>query len=194
MSYTDVFLIRYVGQPYIYAGTDPISDTSLFNPASVATFGGKAAWPTRHGFQLYSGGFTSSRSRVPSRRDTGHGIRRRPGDCDGPDWGPFRMHGATTSASPKSGGSTRASATRVQPLRHLGLRAELLGVGRARPQRHGPGRRLPVPLHGRRRRARLRARVRHARERREPRRQRVPGERHAGPRLQRPAPSTSTAC
>lgn len=57
LSYTDVFLIRYVGQPSVYGGTTPISDTALLNPQSLVPFGGKAVWPSRQGFQLYSSGY-----------------------------------------------------------------------------------------------------------------------------------------
>lgn len=90
MSYTDVFLIRYSGEPYIYQGTDPISDTSLFNPMSVATFGGKAAWPSRMGFQLYAGGFVQPLP-CPVFQDImwGHDDAVR---MD-PTYGPFRIHG-----------------------------------------------------------------------------------------------------
>jgi hypothetical protein len=90
MSYTDVFLIRYTGEPYIYSGTDPISDTSLFNPMSVATFGGKAAWPSRMGFQLYAGGYVQPLP-CPVFEDimSGHDESMR---MD-PTYGPFRMHG-----------------------------------------------------------------------------------------------------
>jgi hypothetical protein len=90
MSYTDVFLVRYTGEPYIYSGTDPISDTSLFNPMSVATFGGKAVWPSRMGFQLYAGGYVQPLP-CPVFEDImgGHDESVR---MD-PTYGPFRMHG-----------------------------------------------------------------------------------------------------
>jgi hypothetical protein len=89
-SRTDVFLIRYVGQPSIYGGTAPISDASMFNPSSVVSFGGKAAWPGRQGFQLYSGGYVQP---LPCP------VWAEIMDGDDPTirmdstWGPFRIHG-----------------------------------------------------------------------------------------------------
>jgi hypothetical protein len=89
-SYSEVFLIRYVGQPSVYGGTAPISDTALFNPRSIATFGGKAVWPSRQGFQLYSGGYVQPLPcPVMSEIMSGNS----PYSMD-PTWGPFRIHGA----------------------------------------------------------------------------------------------------
>lgn len=96
-SYTDVFLIRYVGQPSIYGGTSPISDTALFNPQSVAVFGGKAVWPSRQGFQLYSGGYVQPLA-CPVMSDilTGDDAIRMD-----PLWGQFRIHGAHIFSRPE---------------------------------------------------------------------------------------------
>jgi hypothetical protein len=91
MSYTDVFLLRYAGLPYIYVGQTPISDTSLFNPLSVVTFGGKAMWPSRMGFQMYNGGFVGVVP-CPMLEEIFSGV-----DATkrmDPTYGPFRMHGA----------------------------------------------------------------------------------------------------
>lgn len=58
-SETEVFLIRYTGQPFEYGGTDPISKTTLINPRSIVSYNGQVMWPTRSGFQQYSGGAVS---------------------------------------------------------------------------------------------------------------------------------------
>lgn len=91
-SYSDVFLIQYVGDPYIYGGTDPISDASMFNPNTVATFDGKAAWFQRNGFRLYSGGFVQTLP-CPILSDIIE-------DMD-PTYGPFRMHGGQLGTHPE---------------------------------------------------------------------------------------------
>jgi hypothetical protein len=91
-SYTDVFLLRYLGQPFVYGGTDPISDTSLFNPASVVPVAGQAFWPTRRGFQMYSGGAVQMID-CPILADILE-------DMD-PIWGPFRIHGAHNGIFPE---------------------------------------------------------------------------------------------
>ena len=91
-SYTDVFLIQYMGQPYIYGGTAPISATSMFNPAGVATFNGKAVWLSRMGFQLYSGGVVQPLP-CPILRDI-------LADMD-PTYGPFRMHASNNGLFPE---------------------------------------------------------------------------------------------
>jgi hypothetical protein len=97
-SYTDVFLLRYVSQPFIYAGTDPIASTALFNPASIAYFNGRAAWPSRTGFQLYSQGYVQTLP-CPVIDDILQGqddtIRM------DPSWGPFRFHGAPNGRFPE---------------------------------------------------------------------------------------------
>lgn len=91
-SYTDIFLLQYVGQPYIYGGTAPISSTSMFNPNCIATFNGKAVWPSRMGFQLYAGGFVQPLD-CPILGDLFE-------DMD-PLWGPFRIHGSHNGVFPE---------------------------------------------------------------------------------------------
>lgn len=101
-SYTDVFLIRYEGQPSVYGGTDPISGTALLNPMSIATFtgmGGKAAaWPSREGFQIYSGGSVQPLP-CPVFSDIMHG--NDPSIAMDPTWGPFRIHGSSNGVYPE---------------------------------------------------------------------------------------------
>ena len=92
-SYTDVFLIRYIQQPYIYGGQDPIADTSLFNPASVVRFGGKAMWPARIGFQLYAGGYVQVIDCPVLEDILGSAPNADPAIAMDPTWGPFRIHG-----------------------------------------------------------------------------------------------------
>lgn len=53
---TDIWLMRYVGQPFVY-GVEKISEhTSPICPQAVATFDGRAAWMGNDGFYSYSGG------------------------------------------------------------------------------------------------------------------------------------------
>jgi hypothetical protein len=84
-SYTECFLVEFTGLPFIYGGQDPISNTSMFHPDSVATFNGKAMWPSRIGFQQYAGGFVTD---VPCPFFADFLL-----DMD-PVWGPFRIHGS----------------------------------------------------------------------------------------------------
>jgi hypothetical protein len=52
----DLYLMRYIGQPFVY-GFDPIGETLLMSPRSVVAFaGGRAAWLAKTGFQVYEGG------------------------------------------------------------------------------------------------------------------------------------------
>lgn len=52
----ELWLIRYVGQPYIY-GADRIGENvQPMTPMGVASFGGRAVWMGREGFWLYQGG------------------------------------------------------------------------------------------------------------------------------------------
>lgn len=99
MSYTDVFLLRYIQQPYIYGGTDPIASTSMFSPAGVATFdSGKAVWLSRNGFQLYSGGYV-----VPLACPILDDILNGQDDSKRMDplWGPFHMHASANGRFPE---------------------------------------------------------------------------------------------
>jgi hypothetical protein len=53
----DVWLMRFVGSPYIYSLERIGETTSLISPNSIATFGGRAVWMGREGFFLYDGGY-----------------------------------------------------------------------------------------------------------------------------------------
>lgn len=55
-SSTEVFLVRYVGLPYVY-GAEKIADMPIFHPYSIAAFDfGKAMWFSNRGAQIYAGG------------------------------------------------------------------------------------------------------------------------------------------
>lgn len=49
------FLLRYVGQPFIY-GADELGSTRLYAPNAIAEFDGRAVWMDQSGFSLYEGG------------------------------------------------------------------------------------------------------------------------------------------
>jgi hypothetical protein len=52
----EVWLVRYVGQPYIF-GVERVNDTAdVLSPRSVATFNGRAMWMGREAFYLFEGG------------------------------------------------------------------------------------------------------------------------------------------
>lgn len=50
-----LFLMRYVGLPFIY-GTDELGSTGLYSPNAYAQFDGKCAWMDNSGFMVYQGG------------------------------------------------------------------------------------------------------------------------------------------
>jgi hypothetical protein len=53
---TEVFLIQYVGLPYIYGATK-LADMQMFHPYTIAKFAsGSAAWLSTRSFQVYSAG------------------------------------------------------------------------------------------------------------------------------------------
>lgn len=55
MTDDEVWIIRYVGQPYIY-GAERLSDTAdIMGFRTVAQFNGKAVWMGKNGFWLYEG-------------------------------------------------------------------------------------------------------------------------------------------
>lgn len=54
-SQDQIFLVRYVGLPFIY-GYDTLSSTKLYAPNSYAEFDGKCVWMTNNGFSIYEGG------------------------------------------------------------------------------------------------------------------------------------------
>lgn len=54
-SYNRAFLMRYVGQPFIY-GTDELGTTQLYAPNAFAEFDGRCVWMDGSGFMVYGGG------------------------------------------------------------------------------------------------------------------------------------------
>lgn len=88
----DVWLLRYVGTPYIY-GLERVGETTtLLSPNAVATFGGRAVWAGRSGFYLYDGGFVKA---LPS--DVGDFMFA---DMD-PTMGLFRAHASANGSFPE---------------------------------------------------------------------------------------------
>lgn len=53
------FLLRYVGQPFVY-GVDELGSTELFAPNAYAETDGRAVWMDRSGFSIYEGGVIRS--------------------------------------------------------------------------------------------------------------------------------------
>jgi len=49
------FLMRYLGQPFIY-GADELGSTKLYSPYAFAEFDGRCAWMEAAGFKLYESG------------------------------------------------------------------------------------------------------------------------------------------
>ena len=54
-SDTEVFLVRYIGLPFIF-GAEKLGETKLIAPLATATFEGKCFWASETGFRLYQGG------------------------------------------------------------------------------------------------------------------------------------------
>lgn len=54
-SETDVFLVRFVGNPFIYSA-EYLGSSSVLHPNMIATFDGKAMWFDQSGFMVYEGG------------------------------------------------------------------------------------------------------------------------------------------
>lgn len=54
-SVNRAFLMRYVGQPFIY-GADELGSTKLYAPNAFAEFDGRCVWMDASGFQIYDGG------------------------------------------------------------------------------------------------------------------------------------------
>ena len=54
-SETDVFLVRYIGNPFIYSA-EYLGASSVLHPNMIATFDGKAMWFDQSGFMVYEGG------------------------------------------------------------------------------------------------------------------------------------------
>lgn len=55
-SESDVYLVRYVGLPFVYGVERIATSGAPVSPLSVATFDGRAAWMGREGFYFYDGG------------------------------------------------------------------------------------------------------------------------------------------
>jgi hypothetical protein len=91
-SRTHVFLLTYVGQPFIYGGREPIAQTAMMHPDSIATFNGKAVWWSRSGFQVYANG-TVQPLDCPIFEDI-------VADMD-PIYGPFRLHASYNGLFPE---------------------------------------------------------------------------------------------
>lgn len=79
-----VFLLRYVGLPFIY-GADELGTTRLFAPSAFAEFEGKAVWMDSSGFTVYEGGAIRSLP-CPLADYLFSNID--------PTWGPIRAHAA----------------------------------------------------------------------------------------------------
>lgn len=54
-SETDVFLVRYIGSPFIYSA-ERLGASSVLHPNMIATYDGKAMWFDQSGFMQYEGG------------------------------------------------------------------------------------------------------------------------------------------
>lgn len=54
-SETEVFLVRYIGSPFIYSA-EYLGSSSILHPNMIATFDGKAMWFDQSGFMVYEGG------------------------------------------------------------------------------------------------------------------------------------------
>lgn len=54
-SETDVFLVRYIGSPFIYSA-EYLGASSVLHPNMIAVFDGKAMWFDQSGFMVYEGG------------------------------------------------------------------------------------------------------------------------------------------
>lgn len=50
-----LFLMRYVGQPFVY-GIDELGSSALYAPNAFAEFDGRCAWMDQSGFMVYEGG------------------------------------------------------------------------------------------------------------------------------------------
>lgn len=53
---SDVFLVRYVGLPFVYGVERIATQAAPISPLAVTVFDGRAAWMGREGFWLYEGG------------------------------------------------------------------------------------------------------------------------------------------
>lgn len=91
-SSTEVFLVRYVNEPFVYGGTDPIAYTELYNPRSIARIGAGAVWPSQRGFQFYTTGQVEPLM-CPLQSEVFGTVGNSELQMD-PTFGPFRFNGA----------------------------------------------------------------------------------------------------
>lgn len=54
-SASRAFLLRYVGQPFVY-GVDELGTTAIYSPNAYAEFDGRCVWMDQSGFSFYEGG------------------------------------------------------------------------------------------------------------------------------------------
>lgn len=54
-SETEVFLVRYIGSPFVYSA-EKLGASSVLHPNMIATYDGKAMWFDQSGFMQYEGG------------------------------------------------------------------------------------------------------------------------------------------
>jgi hypothetical protein len=90
-SATDVFLVQYVGTPYVY-NAQKVGEAEHLHPYTVATWDGKAMWWTSRGFQMFAGGYVQPAA-CPIFDDLSN-------DFD-PTWGPIRAHSSHNGAYPE---------------------------------------------------------------------------------------------
>ena len=89
---TEVFLISYVGLPYVYGATK-IAEMPVFHPYSIATFGtGNAMWPSSRAIQSYSAGAVQPLP-CPLFNDMRLDFNT--------DWGMVRSHSASNGQFPE---------------------------------------------------------------------------------------------
>ena len=89
---TEVFLISYVGLPYVYGATK-IAEMPVFHPYSIATIGtGNAMWPSSRAIQSYSAGAVQPLP-CPLFNDMRLDFNT--------DWGMVRSHSASNGQFPE---------------------------------------------------------------------------------------------
>jgi hypothetical protein len=89
---TEVFLIRYVGLPYVY-GASKLAEMPLYHPYSIATYGvGNALWFSPRAFQAYVNGNVQPVN-CPIFNDIKADFS--------PQWGPLRVHASPNGNFPE---------------------------------------------------------------------------------------------
>lgn len=88
----DIWLMRFVGAPYVYSLERIGETTSLISPNSIAAVSGRAIWMGREGFFIYDGGYVK-----PLASDIGGFLYA---DMD-PYTGIFRAHAAANGSYPE---------------------------------------------------------------------------------------------